>query len=161
MKWIFGFFILVLVSSVAVSHHTPHRNRVSHKYNLQTFVNTYATAIDADPPDIVNSRSRTASKHDGGNQQWTAVSDVRCKNASYRGSWGTANYTPHEVENTNGSGNFRGVFYKNARVKGLRPNVTGDSREEIKRCGASGSISAWIGSPSAGNATFSESSVPW
>lgn len=160
MKWIFGFLILVLMSSVAVSNHTSHRNRVSHGYNLETESNTYATAVDRDPPDIVNSRSRTSSRHDSGNQRWVAISDVRCKNASYRGTWGTANYAPHEISNTNGSSNFIGAFYKNARVVGLRPNVTGDSREEIKRCGASGSISAWIGSPS-NNPTFSESSVPW
>ena len=161
MKWIFGFLILVLMSSVAVSNHTPHRNRVSHAYDLETESNTYATATDRDPPDIVSSRSRTSSKHDEGNQRWTAVSDVKCKNASYRGSWGCNNYTPHEIENTNGSGNFRGIFSKNARVKGLRPNVTEDSREAIKRCGASSSISAWVGSPSSGNATFSASSIPW
>ena len=41
MKWIFGLLILFLMSSVAVSNHTPHRNRVSHQYNLRIVSNTY------------------------------------------------------------------------------------------------------------------------
>ena len=35
MKWIFSLLALVLMSSIAVSNHTPHRNRVSHAYDLE------------------------------------------------------------------------------------------------------------------------------
>ena len=163
MKWIFGLLILFLMSSVAVSNHTPHRNRVSHQYNLRIVSNTYGTGIDRDNIGVLESRSRAQSKHDAGDQQWTVISEVRCKNASYRGHWGFSNYVPHEVDNVRGSdaGRFRGSFYKNAWGVGLRLNETSDSRVAVRRCGASSSISAWIGSPSAGNSTFSESSVPW
>ena len=163
MKWIFGLLILFLMSSVAVSNHTPHRNRVSHRWNLWTEANAYGTGIDRDNIGVLESRSRTSSRHDAGNQKWTAISEVRCKNASYEGHWGFANYTPHEISNLRGrdAGEFSGIFFLNARVIGLRPNVTSDSRVAVRSAAASGDISAWIGSPSAGNVTHSESSVPW
>ena len=41
MKWIFSLLALVLMSSIAVSNHTPYRNRVSHQYDLYTESNTW------------------------------------------------------------------------------------------------------------------------
>ncbi len=94
MKWIFSFLILVLISSIAISDHTLHRNRVLHEYERETRENTYASAIDEDLLEILRARSRTSSRHYEGSQRWTAFADVTCYNEEYRGNSGFANYTP-------------------------------------------------------------------
>ncbi|MYB93080.1 hypothetical protein F4054_06085 [Candidatus Poribacteria bacterium] len=163
MKWIFSFIAVVLISRIAVSEHTSHRNRESHDYDLETEENTYATAVDRDPGGIFRARSRTSSRHKEGDQQWLAVGDVKCDDAAYEGNWSFSNFVSHQVENVRGnaSDTFKGTFFKNARVRGLREGVTSDSRLAIMHCGAASSITGWIESPSVGNLPFADSSIPW
>jgi hypothetical protein len=163
MKWIFSFLILVLMSSIVFSDHTPWRNRVKHEYAKKTRDNTYTEAVDEDPLKILTSRSRTASKNDNDeiSHKWTAYSDVKCDDVEYRGHWGFSNYTPHEVTNVRGSaaGKFKGEFFKNAKVQGKIVGETYDCRVAIGHCGAIGDITAW---KKCGKTTiWAESSVPW
>lgn len=155
--------VFILMGSLAVSDHTPHRNRISHDWDIYTFSNTYGTAIDRDSAEVMQSRSRASTKHDNGDQRWAVNADLKCYNVNYKGTWAFANFVPHEISDVRGraSGRFTGEFFKNSRTIGLRQSLTGDCRQEIKRCGAAGRITGWRGNPQDGSLTFADSSIPW
>ena len=95
MRYILSFLIFVLASGLVFSDHKPWENRISHDFDELTEDNTWGTAIDKDPKEILRSRSRTSAKNDhyGNSHRWIATSNVKCSDVAYRGNWGFSNYT--------------------------------------------------------------------